>query len=124
MKKIVIVLFTISTILSCANKGNKENINIRLSNVSQFNFKNIIVNTSTGNVSFENIESGEKSEFKPFELAYSYAYIELEIDDVKYTLQPKDYVGEKPLENGNYTYELNTSSRTGFNSLTLKLLNK
>lgn len=32
-------------------------LNIRLSNVSQYNFQNIIANTGTGNTNFENINS-------------------------------------------------------------------
>jgi hypothetical protein len=31
--------------------------------------------------------------------------VSLETDNPTYTLQPIDYVGETPLEDGNYTYE-------------------
>ena len=65
-------------------------VSIRLTNVSQYDFKNIIVNTSTGDVSFEDIDSGQSTDYQVFELAYRYAFVELEIDGEIFTLQPID----------------------------------
>ena len=95
------------TFLVSCSRDDESNVRIRLSNISTFEYKNIIVNTSTGNVNFENLNSNQSSEYKTFGLAYRYAFIELEIDDEVYTLQPNDYVGETPLKSGNYAYEIN-----------------
>jgi len=111
MKKILILIISITTLLGCSkdNKDNLYEVKIRLSNVSQYDFQNIVVNTTTGDVNFEDLKSGQKSDYKVFDKAYSYAFVELEINGQTYTLQPIDYVGETPLENGNYTYQINAN---------------
>ncbi len=112
MKKILILIISIVALFGCTNDddNNLTGLNIRLSNVSQYKFQNIIVNTTTGNVNFGNLDSGQKSAYKQFEKAYRYAYVELEIDGKKYTLQPIDYVGETLLEDGNYTYKIDANN--------------
>jgi hypothetical protein len=124
MNKILILIISISTLLSCSNgNDNSSELNIRLSNISQFDFKNITVNTSNENVNFEDINSGQKTDYKTFDTAYRYAFIELEIDGETYTLQPIDYVGETPLENGNYTYQIDVNDSQDQNgSLNLTLV--
>jgi len=126
MKKIVIFILTITTLISCAKDRDDvyaSGVRIRLSNISQFNFENIIVNTSNGDVAFENLNAGEKSEYKVFQLAYRYAFIELEIDGKTYTIQPVDYVGETPLEIADYTYEINANDSEGqYGKLSLGLI--
>ena len=82
-----------------------------------------MVNTSSGNTNFENINSQETTNYKTFEMAYRYAFVELEIDGEKYTSQPIDYVGETPLENGNYTYEIDINdAQEQYKELTLTLI--
>ena len=49
--------------------------------------------------------------------------MQVEIEGEIYTLQPIDYVGEIPLENGNYTYEIDANdSLLRFDKLTLTLV--
>ena len=125
MKKILILIISISTLISCSSDddNNTSELNIRLSNVSQFDFQNIVVNTTSGNTSFENISSEQMTNYKTFETAYRYAFVELEIDGETYTLQPIDYVGETPLENGNYTYQIDANdSQEQYGKLTLTLI--
>lgn len=127
MNKLLILLILVATSLKCT--GDKEGdirfstIYLRLSNVSAFNYENIIVNTSTGNVSFENLNSGQTSEYQAFEVAYRYAFIELEIDGSTCTLQPIDYVGETPLKKGSYTYQIDANELLDrFQRLSLTLI--
>lgn len=124
MKKIIILFVTIVTLFSCSKDNVNNEVKIRLSNVSQYDFKNIIVNTTTGYVNFLDLESGQKSEYKDFDKAYRYAFVELEIDGETYTLQPIDYVGETLLENGNYTYQIdaNDTINDQYSKLSLKLI--
>ena len=127
MKKVFFLIITISIIISCSsssdNYNNTSDLNIRLSNISPYNFKNIVVNTTTGNTIFENINSLETTNYKTFETAYRYAFVELEIDGKKFTLQPIDYFGETPLENGNYTYVINANnSQKQYEKLSLTLI--
>ncbi len=123
MKKILILILSISMSCSGDDDSNTSELNIRLSNVSPYNFQNIVVNTGTGNTNFENINSQQKTGYKTFETAYRYAFVELEIDGETYTLQPIDYVGETLLENGNYTYEIDANdSQEQYGKLTLTLI--
>ena len=124
MKKIMILIIIIATLFSCSKDNVNNKVKIRLSNVSQYNFKNIVVNTTTGNVNFEDLESGQKSEYKAFDKAYRYAFVELKIDGKIYTLKPIDYVGETLLENGNYTYQIDANGTIGdqYSRLSLTLI--
>jgi hypothetical protein len=81
-------------------------VNIRLSNTSDFDYKDVYVNTSGGEFNFGNIKPNKRTAYHRFPFAYSYAYIELKIDGVTYKLQPIDYFGEEQLEDGIYTYRI------------------
>ena len=66
-------------LLGCSKDD--STVNIRLSNVSNYSFENIIVGSpSNGEVFYDNLKSGQISNYKPFDEAYGYAFIELEID--------------------------------------------
>lgn len=113
--------------MSCSSNDDDKNVesnaNIRLSNVSQFDFDNVIVNTWDENVDFGNINSGQKSDYKFFKVAYRYAFVEVDIDGETYTIQPIDYVGETPLTSGNYTYQIDANdSREQYGKLSLVLI--
>ena len=112
MKKNLILIISIVTLISCSKNedNNPSELKIRLSNISLFDFENIIVNISTANTRFENINSQQKTNYKTFQTAYRYAFVELEIDGLKFTYQPIDYAGETPLENGNYTYQIDVNN--------------
>lgn len=125
MKNLSIIILLALLLLSCSSDedNNASQVVIRLSNSSNFDFQNIVVNTSTGDVNYENIASGQVSGYKSFEKAYRYAFIELKIDGTIYTLQPIDYSGETPLENGYYTYQIDANnSQEQFEKLNLTLI--
>ncbi|MCZ4222953.1 hypothetical protein [Pedobacter rhodius] len=125
MEKILILIITIATMVSCSKENGNDAMGseIRLSNTSKYNFKNIVVNTSTGEVNFGDLNAGQKTEYKIFKKAYRYAFVKLEIDGKTYTIQPIDYVGETVLKDGRYTYQLNVNDRQGqYNKLDLTLI--
>lgn len=124
MKKILILVVMVATLFGCSNEdSNPSELRIRLSNASKFNFQNITINTSTGNVNFENLSPGENTTYKIFERAYSYAFVELQIEGKTYRIQPYDYVGETPLEKGNYTYQITVNdSQEQYGRLSLTLI--
>ncbi len=122
MKKAALFICIVACLLSCANNKDSGVVNIRLSNVSAFDFESIIVDTSTGNTSFGDLSAGTINEYKEFDLAYRYAFVQVMIDGEAYTLQPIDYVGETPLSGGNYTYQINVdSSESQYTRLILTL---
>ena len=115
----MVIIFGIATLLGCS-KGPSD-INIRLLNSSQLKFENITVDTSNEPTNFGDLDSGQFSEFKTFEIAYSYAYVELEIDGANRRIVPADYLGESILENGDYTYKLDIDTTDSI-SLTIELI--
>ena len=125
MNNILIFFISIASLSGCTfdDENSLSHVKIRLSNVSQFDFLNIIVNTGSGNVHFKNLRSGLNSEYKLFDKAYSYAFIELEIEGETFTIQPVDYLGESLLRKGYYTYQLDVND-TGdrYTKLNLKCI--
>ncbi|MEQ9167595.1 MAG: hypothetical protein RLO12_15155 [Fulvivirga sp.] len=77
---------------------------IRIQNSSDFKFQNVYVNTGFEGHNYEDILPTNYSDYVGFESAYRYAYIQLEIDNRLYIIQPIDYVGEKELKPGKYSY--------------------
>ena len=125
MKKLLILTIAVTVFFGCSkdSDANTSEVYIRLSNISEYNFKNIVVNTSTGNVDFENIDSGQMSQHKNFETAYRYAFVELEIEGGIHTLQPIDYVEETPLKDGYYTYQIDADdSQEQYGRITLTII--
>lgn len=125
MKKILILIITFIAMVSCSKEDGNDSLGpeIRLSNTSKQNFKNVIINTSTGEVNFGDLNSGQKTAYKIFKKAYRYAFVKLEIDGKTYTIQPIDYVGETVLKDGRYTYQLNVNETQGqYTNLNLTLI--
>ena len=125
MKRILILIFTINMIVGCSKEksNNQFGPEIRLSNSSQHNFKNVIINTGTGEVNFGDLDSGKQTEYKKFSKAYRYAFVKLEIDGKIYKIQPIDFVGEKALNDGRYAYQIGVNGNQGeYNNLNLKLI--
>ncbi|MEL6809883.1 MAG: hypothetical protein AAFP76_00920 [Bacteroidota bacterium] len=122
MKKLLLLVLITTIITSCRNdddNSTSNGVNIRLENVSLSTYSDIIVNTSTGDVSFENLVPGQRSAYTSFDLAYRYAYISLQANGEAYVFQPIDYVGETPLTAGNYTYRVGID---GVTEVTIELV--
>lgn len=107
MKKILLGLFTLSVLLfaACDEVFNGP-VLIRVENAYDQDFNNVFVSPNT----YGTVKAGEKSEYKEFETAYSYGYIQLETSGDTLIYQPIDYVGETPLKGGKYTYELDVDT--------------
>ncbi len=104
------LLIGILMISSCSSDDENDQVNIRIANVSEENYQNV----SILNFDLENLESGEFTEFRQFERAYRIASVTLEIDGENFDLQVIDFVGEEPLSNGNYTYEIGLNQSEEF----------
>lgn len=120
MKKIYFLLISIF-LISC-NQNDDDTLLLRIKNTSQFDYTDVVVNTSGGEHNYGTVNANQISDYKVFDLAYRYAFVELKIDGDTYTIQPIDYVGETPLDNGKYTYEINAAnSGDQYSRLTLIL---
>ncbi len=128
MKKIIILLISIATLLSCSNDDNNEpQVNIKVSNISEFDFENVVVRASTENenvnMEFELLSSGQMTEYKSFNTANIFPLIELQIDGKIYTKIPYSTGFDQPLKPGNYIYQINADdSQDQFNRLSFVLI--
>ncbi|HHP7240121.1 MAG TPA: hypothetical protein ACFCUD_00525 [Cyclobacteriaceae bacterium] len=86
-----------------------EGTYIRVENISDYNYENVVVNTSGGDNNYGDISSGAVSDYRLFGFAYRYAFVELQIDGDTATILPFDYVGEAQLDPGLYTYRLDAA---------------
>jgi hypothetical protein len=122
MKNLPTFLLLTAMFIGCSHEEGHW-LYLRLSHASSYNFENIVVNTSYGHVAYDDLDSGESTKYKAFEIAYSYAFIELTIDGEIYRFQPEDYVGETPLKWGKYTYQINlTDTQKEYYELGLELI--
>lgn len=103
IKSFVILSFLVLTMLSCSDVVNQETeINIRVYNASGHQMNSIILN----GLEYGNLEPGEMSGYQKHELAYEIASVSLYVEDSNIQIIPFDYVGEKPLRPGKYTWKL------------------
>ena len=108
MKRLLLLFVVLIAMTACKNTN--DSVDLRIYNASEYDFKNIIVNPSDGEVDFGDLESGQESEYKKFKTVYSYAFMELDINGERYSFQPIDYVGETPLISGKYTYQVDVDT--------------
>lgn len=111
MKKLWFFAILLTGLMAC-NKESTNTVNLRIANLSGADLQNIQVNPSGRLENYGDLRVGEVSLYKAFDIVYSYAYIRVNMGDEVYVFQPIDYVGEVPLENGNYTYELSVVDKS------------
>ncbi|MDH3648617.1 MAG: hypothetical protein OEQ53_02985 [Saprospiraceae bacterium] len=99
----------------------KDGLWIRVENDSNLMFHQVRVSPDVSETMFGDLNSGEISIYKPFKIAYRYAQIKVIIEGEEFLLQPIDYVGETPLEEGNYTYIIGVADLNSLYGLTLDL---
>ena len=125
MKRILsfTAIFALMLLFSCSEEDveTQAGVFIRIENVSDFEYRQVEVNTSGGKANYGIISSGSTSAYQRFDYAYRYAAVELKIEGNKLRHQPFDYVGETRLSNGYYTYQIGVEDLAdGTLSLTLK----
>jgi hypothetical protein len=99
------LLICFSSILSCKKEDSKE-VFIRVKNESIYPFENVVVSTFNKPENYGSVEPGQNSVYMKFDVAYRYAYIKLTAGGKEFVLQPIDFVGERRLKPGKYTYSL------------------
>ncbi|MGX9244385.1 MULTISPECIES: hypothetical protein [Sphingobacterium] len=97
--------------------------NIRIKNNSQYTLENVTVTPSEQKINFGKLEKGTYSCYHSFEKAYRYAYVKVTIEGKEYELTPIDYVGEKELGAGSFTYVLEVDKSNEYAPLKIKLEN-
>ena len=108
-KHFLLALSVLIGAFGCNNNDDRGNeVNIRLSNNSNVQFKDATFNGQN----FGDLEPNEKSDYKKFEMAYHYGAVNITIDGENYGWQPIDFVGETPLKEGSYTFEYSFDTET------------
>jgi hypothetical protein len=108
MKNMLLFLLLLMGVTACKKDADAapDGVLIRVRNASPYAFESVYVNTSGGENTYGQVAAGQSSDYKLFANAYSYAYIKVSANGQEVVWQPIDYVGEKPLEPGRYTYVL------------------
>ena len=78
---------------------------IRVANLTDLNFTKVTIGT-TAFYDYGSLGPDEISCYQVHDMAYRYAYVKAVTQDDSLILQPIDYVGEIPLSNGKWTYQL------------------
>lgn len=82
-------------------------IEIQIRNDSEIDFDSVrVVFPDRDEAQFGRVAKGASSDFKSTTRAYRYAEIHVNAGGRELRLQPYDYVGERPLTPGRYTYVL------------------
>lgn len=105
MKKYIVFLFALFCVVACDDRDdNVDAVNIRIRNISDLTFDRVQV----GNPDkiHEDVGPDSFSDYLVYEVAYRFAYIEIQSGEETYVLQPVDFVGETALPIGLYTYTL------------------
>ena len=112
---LLVVLF-----LSCSDSVPEGDLLIRVKNTSIYNYQNVQISTSGELMDYGDLSPDEISEYRAHEMAYGYCYVELLIDNDTFYIQPIDFVGETPLSDGKYTYEISADgSNASYGRLTM-----
>ncbi|MDD4993759.1 MAG: hypothetical protein PHR83_16175 [Paludibacter sp.] len=75
---------------------------IRVKNSSSYNYQNLVI----GGDNFGDLASGGYSGYKTYSSAYRYNSYRLIVENDTIRMIAIDYVGEKLLKSGKYTYEI------------------
>jgi len=84
-------------LLGCGRKGPSQ---IRIRNATDRDFHTVVLGSKT----FGDIKSGAASDYQEFQIAYAYSSVKLVAGTNRMAIMPLDYVGEKPLGRGRFTY--------------------
>lgn len=99
-----------------------SDIEIRISNESKVAIENVKVGFPSQTEDYGTIPAKGVTEYRLVKRAYRYARIEATVEGKPAVIQPIDYVGEKELKTGKYTYVLtvNGNAKSEYDRLRLK----
>lgn len=90
----------------CENQVDESKTNLRIKNLSAYNFEDVNVSPNGTLKSYNTTEAGQSSCYHNFDKAYNYAYVSMNINGEEFIIQPIDYVGEQELGPGKFTYSI------------------
>jgi hypothetical protein len=113
------VLPLLLLVLACGREltADESAVRIRIQNAGALDFTRTLVVYPEQQVQYGLVRAGTSTEYRELSKAYRYAYIEVEAGGRRYVLQPIDYVGERLLGSGSYTYRVTVDPETGHMAL-------
>ena len=94
---------------ACKKVSNGPN-DIRIQNISEFDFTDVFVDTSHGQHDYGDLASGSTSEYKWFEYAFNEAYIRCYIDGELFKTDTTNFTALVPLPAGYVTYTVDADT--------------
>jgi hypothetical protein len=85
----------------------ESDIEVRIANLTAFPFARVNVQFPENAVNYGTVPAHGLTDYQRVSKAYRYAYIEVQVGGEERRIQPIDYVGERVLGPGRYTYALN-----------------
>lgn len=106
----LLALLVLGTTFSCSNSDPvgpiDGRVQIRIANETTSLFTSVEVLFPSDEVDYGALPAGARSEYRSVSVAYRFARVDVRIGETEHVLQPIDYMGEEPLEPGQYTYRL------------------
>jgi hypothetical protein len=99
---IFLVIILLAAVLGGCKPGAGGATLIRIHNASTYDYDELQV----GQEVYGALPAGAYTEYRDFGTAYRYNYVLLRIGADEFVIQPIDYVGEEPLGEGTFTYEI------------------
>jgi len=125
MKKLI--LFTLLVLfISCSDNDDNSiqdnQIQIRVSNNSQYNYENVIIHTTSGEIEYNNIASNQVSNYNTFSVIDSDSFVEFTINGTNFSMS--FYNDDTTnLSNGLYTLKISANGTpTEVDAIVVELL--
>lgn len=101
----LLIFFVGCNVLDSNNKP--DNVHLRVVNKSSIDFSSVLVSYPEATIIFNKVPAGQASKYKDFDIAYRSPFVKAKADTNTYIIRgPIDYLGDEPLKNGYYSYEL------------------
>lgn len=88
----------------CRTRSEKNNI--RIKNISDYDYCNVKVNHGGQKVNYGIVEKGETTCYRPTDTTYSFAFVFVKIRGLLFKDNAIKYSGKIPLAPGKYTYKV------------------
>ena len=121
MRGLIPVALALLFLWGCDTLGLDDPVEIRVQNASTLTFEEGVLYSYWDSVIFQGLDPGQKTPYKEVRRAYRIATAQVVTGLDTARLQVIDYVGEKSLDGGKYTYLLSFFEGNS-TSLTLELI--
>lgn len=94
---------------------NPDDVEIRVSNESQFSLDNVTVNTSSNEWNFGFVRKNNKSSYRSFQYAYPFFSLSFQVNGKQFSYHPISYSGYEKIKEGKYDaliYDVDTIGLT------------